>query len=150
MPSIQLSININAPIQQVFDAARSIDLHQESMEHTDERAIAGKTIGLIELGETVTWEAFHFGVKQQLKVRITQMDAPNSFIDEMVSGAFKRFKHVHTFSEQGGFTRMTDSFNYTSPLGPLGKLADFLFLKKYMTHLLMSRNLRLKEHLESR
>ncbi len=85
MPTIHLSINIQAPIQKVFDAARSIDLHQTSMSHTCERAIAGKTDGLIALGETVTWEAKHFGIMQKLTVKITQMEAPYTFIDEMVS-----------------------------------------------------------------
>ena len=58
----------------VFDLSRSIDFHMESASKTQERAIEGKTCGLIELGETVTWEAVHFGVKQQLTTKITAME----------------------------------------------------------------------------
>jgi hypothetical protein len=47
MPTIYITTIIYAPIEKVFDAARSIDLHQASMQHTNERAIAGITKGLI-------------------------------------------------------------------------------------------------------
>ena len=44
---------------------------------------------------------------------------------------------------------MTDFFDYKSPLGILGKLADKLFLKKYMTELLIERNRIVREFAES-
>ena len=61
MPEIKLQTYINADIQVVFDLARSIDLHTISTAHPHEKAIAGKTSGLISLGEEVTWKARHFG-----------------------------------------------------------------------------------------
>lgn len=45
---------IDAPVERCFDLARSIDLHKISLEHTNEKAVAGKTAGLIEPGESVT------------------------------------------------------------------------------------------------
>ena len=44
---------------------------------------------------------------------------------------------------------MTDIFDYKSPLGFLGKLADKLFLKNYMSKLLKERNRIVKEFAES-
>ena len=44
---------------------------------------------------------------------------------------------------------MTDIFDYKSPLGLLGKLADTLFLEQYMTNLLSDRNRVIKEFAES-
>ncbi|MDR6781877.1 ligand-binding SRPBCC domain-containing protein [Pedobacter africanus] len=148
MPIVKLETDIKAPKAIVFDFARSIDLHQISTAHTNERAIAGRTSGLIELGETVTWEAKHFGVVQQLSSKITAMDVPDYFVDEMISGAFKSIRHEHIFEEKNGGTLMTDIFNYASPLGVLGKLADVLFLKRYLTRLLIQRNQVIKEHAE--
>jgi ligand-binding SRPBCC domain-containing protein len=58
------------------------------MEQTNERAIAGRTSGLIQLAETVEWCARHFGITQKLTAKITTMDSPHSFTDEMVNGAF--------------------------------------------------------------
>jgi ligand-binding SRPBCC domain-containing protein len=148
LPIIKLSLFIKAPIQVCFDLSRSIDIHMESTSHTNEKAVKGRTSGLIELGETVTWEATHFGIRQQLTSMITELDSPNKFVDEMVSGAFKRFRHEHTFELLDGGTLMTDKFDYTSPFGPLGKLADVLFLRSYMESLLLRRNEYIKYNAE--
>nr|WP_121272471.1 SRPBCC family protein [Pedobacter schmidteae] len=148
MPHIRLETYIAADQQTVFDLSRSIDLHQISTAHTNEKAVAGKTSGLIELGEWVTWEARHFGVVQQLTSKITEMKHPEYFVDEMVSGAFKSIRHEHLFSQHEGGTLMIDLFNYVSPLGQLGKLADWLFLTKYLKNLLIKRNEIIKRYAE--
>ena len=150
MPKIVLEVQVHAPLELVFDLARSIDLHQQSLQHTREKAIAGRTTGLVEEGESVTWEATHFGIQQQLTSLITDVEPHHFFADEMVSGAFKRFRHEHHFKVQkDGSTLMKDVFDYDSPLGILGKLADSLFLEKYMTRLLEHRNAILKKTAET-
>ena len=140
MAIIVLDTIINAPIEKVFDLSRSIDLHIESTKQTGEKAIAGRKSGLIELGETVTWRAKHFGIWQNLTSKITDYTYPTFFADEMVGGAFKSFRHEHHFSVAENGTLMRDVFMFESPLGALGKLGNFLFLKKYMTDLLVERN----------
>ena len=149
MPVIELKTTIHAPIQRCFDLSRSIDLHADSMAHTREKPIAGRTSGLIEQGETVTWRARHFGITQQLTSLITDVQSPTFFADEMVKGAFKRFRHEHHFAEKEGVTTLVDIFDYTSPLGPLGKIFDLLVLKNYMRDLLIRRNEVLKAYAES-
>jgi len=148
MPVIKLNTVINAPAIVVFNLSRSIDLHKISTAHTNEEAVAGKTSGLIAMGESVTWRARHFGLNQLLTSKITAFEEPYYFTDEMVSGAFKRFKHDHIFKEDNGTTTMTDVFDYTTPLGLLGSLADVLFLKKYMGGLLVERNRVVKQYAE--
>lgn len=145
MPKIELSTIIKAPQKLVFDLARSIDLHVLSLTHTNERAIAGRMEGLVEQGETVTWRAKHLGITQELTSHITAVQSPTYFADEQVRGAFKHFVHEHHFETLAtGETLMKDIFDYTSPLGLLGKFADFLFLETYMTQLLEQRNATLK------
>ena len=149
MTQIELSTHINAPIERCFDLARSIELHIVSTKQTGEQAIAGRTTGLIGLGETVTWRAKHLGVWQTLTSKITEFDHPNSFTDEMVTGAFTRFKHQHLFYSVDGQTMMKDVFYFESPYGMLGKMANALFLKRYMENLLHKRNLVIKKAAES-
>lgn len=149
MPTIELQTVIRASIPIVFDLSRSIDLHKISTKLTHEKAIAGRTSGLIELNETVTWRAKHFGIYQNLTSKITEFERPWYFAEEMVSGAFRRFKHEHHFSELNGDTLMSDCFNYESPLGFLGRLADKLFLETYVKNLLVQRNRVLKDFAES-
>jgi len=149
MPTIELFTQINAPIEIVFDLSRSIDLHMESTKQTGERAIAGRTSGLIGLGETVTWRAKHFGIWQNLTSKITEYQYPDYFVDEMVSGAFKSFRHEHHFSTIDGQTLMKDVFVFESPFGLFGKFFNWLVLKKYMTGLLVERNRVIKEAAET-
>lgn len=149
MPRIVLKTQINAKKEIVFDLSRSIDLHKISTEHTNEEAIAGVTTGLIGLNEWVTWRARHFGINQNLTTKITVFKYPSFFCDEMVKGAFKSFKHEHHFKDHDDSTLMIDYFDYESPMGFLGKIADSLFLQKYMTELLAKRNITIKEFAES-
>ena len=149
MPLIILETVILAPIDIVFDLSRSIDLHKESTKDTKEEAISGRTTGLIKLNESVTWKARHFGFTQILTSKITAYDSPSYFIDEMTKGIFKSFSHKHSFTEKDGQTTLIDSFNYESPLGLVGRIADYLFLKRYMTKFLIKRNLIIKEYAES-
>jgi len=149
MPVIVLRTRVAAPPSRCFDLARDVDLHQRSTAASRERAVAGVTSGRLGRGDEVTWEATHFGVRQRLTSRITEFDPPNRFVDEMVRGAFTRFRHEHQFLSIPDGTEMVDTFDYTSPLGPLGRLADGLFLRRYMTRLLRDRNAYLKRVAES-
>jgi ligand-binding SRPBCC domain-containing protein len=148
MPKIELITKINAPVEKVFDLARSIELHIESTKQTGEKAIAGKTTGLIGLDETVTWRAKHFGIWQTLTSKITEFDRPNFFVDEMVQGAFKNFRHEHHFIKVDNQTLMKDLFVFESPLGILGRLFNWMILTRYMTDLLKERNRVIKESAE--
>ena len=132
----------------VFDLSRNVDLHKISTAHTNEEAVAGKTSGLMGLHDSVTWRAKHLGITQHLTSKITAYNRPYMFIDEMVSGTFKGFKHEHLFAEVNGETVMTDIFTYESPLGILGCIADAIFLKTYMHKLLTERNRIIKEFAE--
>ena len=149
MLQIKLKTEIKADRKIVFDLARSIDLHKISTSHTNEKAIAGVVSGLIGLDQTVTWKATHFGISQKLTSKISEYKSPDLFVDEMVSGAFKRLRHEHHFTDFNDKTIMIDVFDYTSPMGFLGKLADVLFLKTYLTKLLKKRNAVIKEFAES-
>lgn len=63
MPIIQNEIQINAPINLCFDLARDVMIHTETTSKTKEKIVAVIQKGLMEQGDTVTWEAIHFGVK---------------------------------------------------------------------------------------
>ena len=100
MPTIDLKTEIKAKIEICFDLSCSIDLHTLSTSKTNEKAIDGRTSGLIVLDDFITWEATHFGVRQQLTSKITQFEKPFHFRDEQVKGAFKSMVHNHYFEEK--------------------------------------------------
>ncbi len=149
MATIHLTTTILAPIERCFDLARDLDLHMRTLEHTGERAVAGRTSGLIEAGETVTWEARHFGVRQRFTSLITAMDRPRHFCDEMTAGAFRSFAHDHWFESRDGVTTMVDEVRFRSPLGPLGALVDWAFMTRYLRRLIEARNEVIKHEAET-
>jgi len=148
MSTFRIVTEIAAPIELCFDLSRDIDFHSTSLEHTGERAVAGRTSGLIELGESVTWEARHLGVKQRLTSKITAFDRPTYFRDEMTRGAFKSFAHDHRFESRNGITIMTDDVDFRSPFGPIGWLVDLLFMTGYLRRLIAGRARAIKREAE--
>ncbi|MFE4544018.1 cyclase [Arthrobacter sp. NPDC056727] len=125
---------------ELFDLSRSIDAHKDSMARSREEAVGGVTSGLISLGEEVTWRAWHFGLPVRMTSRITEMRAPHCFVDEQVRGPFRRFRHVHEFSTGPAGTVMVDRIEFTAPFGLLGRLAEKLFLARYLRGLIEARN----------
>jgi ligand-binding SRPBCC domain-containing protein len=149
MPIIELRTEIKSTLNICFDLSRSIDLHKISTAQTKEEAIAGTISGLINLNETVTWQAIHFGIKQKLTSKITAFDRPNFFRDEQVKGIFKSFCHEHKFEQIEDKVIMTDIFEYQSPFGIFGRIFNSLILTNYLRQLLIDRNNTIKEFAES-
>lgn len=145
MIKVVTEIRINAPIEVCFDLARDIDIHTQTVwPHTRERAVAGTTRGMIGEGETVTFEATHFLIRQRLSSRITDYQRPYRFVDEMMRGAFKSLRHEHSFQQ------IDRNLMFEAPLGVLGWVVERVILKEYMKRFLQSRNHRLKEIAESK
>ncbi|MBO0796446.1 MAG: SRPBCC family protein [Ktedonobacteraceae bacterium] len=149
MPTIQIETFIDAPPERCFDLSLSVDLHRRSVAHTRERPVAGVTSGMMKLGDTVTWEAVHFGIKQHLTSKITAYERPHCFTDEMIRGAFQEMIHIHEFILQPPGTLMIDRFMFRAPLSILGWLAETLVLTRYMKGLLLTRNRYLKQVAEA-
>lgn len=149
MPTIHLTTFIAAPVERVFDLSRSIELHKKSMANYREEAVAGTTIGLINLNETVTWKAKHLMKTRVLQVQITAMERPLFFTDEMKKGDFKSMKHEHHFKSIDNGTLMIDLFSYETKYGGFGRLINNLYVFPYLEKLLEQRNKVIKEYAES-
>lgn len=149
MSQIILETQINAPAEICFDLMRDIRIHAQTTAQTNEKTVAGVTDGMISVGQTVTFEGTHFGIRQRLTVKVVEFDRPRLFVDEMTEGSFKTFKHTHEFFPQNRRTLMRDTLTWTSPFGVLGKIVDKLLLERHLIDLVSTRNSRLKEIAES-
>jgi ligand-binding SRPBCC domain-containing protein len=149
MPIIEHHEFIKAPIERCFDFARDVEIHMQTTSNTREKAVGGVTTGLLQAGDVVTWEAVHFGIRQRLTAKVSVMNRPYRFEDIMIKGAFYSFHHIHEFIEQDNGTLMIDRFQYQSPLGPIGVIADKLFLESYMKKFIVNRAIALKEIVEN-
>lgn len=150
MIHLRVETLIAAPVARCFDLSRSVDAHVLSAAETDERVVEGRTSGLLELGEEVTWEARHFGIRQRLSSRIVVMQRPQFFQDRMTRGAFKSFEHDHLFSETpNGETLMVDLLRIEAPWGLLGRVAERCLLASHLRRFLEQRAHALKQLAES-
>ena len=132
-----------------FDLSRDLDFHKESFGHTDESIVGGKTSGLIGLNEEVTWRARHFGFHHEHTARITILEPPRHFRDEMIRGRFSSFVHDHYFEPVPTGTRMRDVVEFQAPMGFLGRVVEALVLKRYMQRLIASRSEAIRVRVES-
>jgi len=149
MARIHLTTFIAAPAERVFDLSRSINLHKISTEGTNEEAIAGVTSGLINLNETVTWKARHLFKTRQHTSVISAMELPVQFVDEMVTGDFKSFRHEHHFKPIDNGTIMIDILEFETPYGSQGRFFNSIYLKRYLQKFLQKRNNVIKEYAET-
>jgi ligand-binding SRPBCC domain-containing protein len=149
MCTIHLTTFIAAPIERVFDLSRSISLHKISSAHTNKEAIGGITSGLINKNETVTWKAKHLFKIRYFTTRISEMQSPNFFIDEMQKGDFKSLKHEHHFKKIDNGTIMIDILNFESPYGIIGKWFNKIYLKNLLQKFIVQRNIVIKDYAET-
>jgi ligand-binding SRPBCC domain-containing protein len=149
MPEVEVTTRINAPQARCFYLALSVDLHAVSAQQTQEQVVGGVRSGLLHLGDEVTFRARHFGIWQTLTSKITAYQVPDYFCDEMQRGAFKTMRHEHYFEPEGASTIMRDVFEFKSPLGFLGKIADVLVLSAYLRRFLEQRGAVVKHYAET-
>lgn len=141
MGRFEVTTGIAAPPRRVFDLSLEVEVHTASMAGSGERVIGGVSSGRMKLGDTVTWQARHFGLRWRMTSLISACDPPGHFVDEQVTGPFKRWCHAHHFEPDGnGGTVMRDIVDFAAPLGPLGAIAEFIVLNRYMPRLVRIRN----------
>ena len=141
MPTLVVDTHVSASRERCFDLARDVQVHCMTASFTRERVLPpGRVEGLLGLGDLVVFEAVHLGVRQRLSARVTAMEPPLAFEDTMVSGAFSSLHHRHEFHVVGVGTRMRDILSWTSPLGPIGRLADLVVVGRHLRHFLVRKN----------
>jgi ligand-binding SRPBCC domain-containing protein len=141
MTRFEVSTAITALPKRVFDLSLEVEVHTVSMANSGEQAIGGVTSGRMKLGDTVTWQARHFGLRWRMFSLISAYDPPGYFVDEQITGPFKRWRHAHHFEPDGnGGTVMRDIVDFAAPLGPLGTLAERTVLNWYLPRLIRIRN----------
>jgi ligand-binding SRPBCC domain-containing protein len=113
-----------------------------------EQITGGNYSSLMEKGETVTWSARHLMKQRRLTTKITAFNRPYSFIDEQVTGDFRRMKHEHHFKPIENGTIMIDQFFYELPYGSFGNWMNRIYIGRFMERLLEERNKVIKQTAE--
>ncbi len=140
MPTIHLTHFFPAPPEVLFDLARHVGVHKESMSRYKEEAVAGTRFGLLENGETVTWRGKHFYRDRLIRMKVTEMKRPEMYILEQLQGNFKSLRHEYYFKPCENGSLLISLFHYELKHGWLGKIMDQLILRRYFRNILEQRN----------
>ena len=159
MPVFELETVVAAPLERVWafysDPVNALpELTppnvEVSMESADMPVQVGSRVVLIirqpVVGRRVRWVA-----------RIVEHRPPHAvafgeearFVDEQESGPFKSWRHEHDFERiDEKSTRMLDRVTYRVPLGPIGWLADVVFVRRKLGEMFRYRHEQTKRLLD--
>ena len=79
------------------------------------------------------------GIPIYWMTEITQVKDKQYFVDEQRFGPYSLWHHQHHFKAIEGGVEMTDIVHYKNPLWLLGRLANFLFVKKQLKEIFQYR-----------
>lgn len=82
-----------------------------------------------------------FGLPLVWEARISDVHAPKQFVDTAVRSPFTAWRHTHRFERvDDRRTRIVDEIDYVLPFGPLGTLADRMFISRDLDRLFAFRH----------
>ena len=94
-------------------------------------------------------ETHQFGMRLVWAARISDVNPPFGFTDTAERSPFAYWQHRHEFKPQGEDTLLIDTLSYALPMGPLGSIADRLFVRRQIDELFAFRHAATKLALES-
>jgi ligand-binding SRPBCC domain-containing protein len=108
---------------------------------------AVQTKGPIDIhpGTLIDYRLKWHGIPLRWRTEITRWEPTAMFEDLQLKGPYKLWHHTHTFIEQYGGTLMTDVVRYELPLGPLGRIAHALTVRRNVEQIFDYRFKKVKE-----
>lgn len=151
MPTLEFPCELNAPLEKVWAFYDTIDtLFQLTPPPTQVR-LAGEAVPM-RVGVVYSLRIKRFGLPLRWDAEIIAYDPPTAFVDRQVKGKgpFKAWQHAHLFAAiPGNRTRLTDRITYELPFGPLGRLADALFVRRELQKMFAYRHQVTRESVEN-
>ena len=89
------------------------------------------------------------GIRLNWATEITHITPLQYFVDEQRSGPFAMWHHEHHFKQVEKGVRMQDILHYAVPLGPLGLLANELFVRSRVEEIFRFRDEAINEVFKS-
>ena len=126
MPRIEKTININAPVEKVFEffiePMHLLEIWPSLMEVKDVKKSPN--------GDVISWQWVYKMAGMRFKgiSEITEY-VPNQRWGMKTKGGGIESTHLHTFQSEAGGTKMTLDIDFTVPIPLLGRLAEGFIVK---------------------
>jgi len=118
MPKTEVSITVNAPIENVFDAVAN----PEVIARISSGTLIGTKGKYNELGSYADWGY----LKLRSRTTVSEVDKPHKLVQEMTGAMSGKWTWI--LQQEGQTVKVDFSIEYAVPGGILGKIADKLFL----------------------
>jgi ligand-binding SRPBCC domain-containing protein len=86
-------------------------------------------------GTVLDYKIRLLGIPVRWTTLISEYDPPHRFSDVAIRGPYSFWFHKHTFEEEKGGTVMTDEVRYSLPLGFMGEIAHFLWVRRQLDYI---------------
>ena len=139
MAHIEVSTIIPFSRGEVFDYACDPNNMPEILKPNIDVIVETPQIPL-KKGSEFIFTMSRYGLSQRVTLRVEDYVRGSRLSYKQVNGLFATWNHVIRCEDHGGHeTLLTDIVDYSVPMGLLGFLADDLFVKRDMEHILESR-----------
>ncbi len=149
MASIHLTTFIKAPADRVFDLCRNTTVFKKALEGRSVTLSASASEILVKTGDTITLSARHFGKTRVITSKITEMNIPEKFVEELVNGDLKSFRFEHHFKPVENGTLVIDLIDLGEPKDTIGGILGRFYLKRYFENMMNQRNALVKLYAET-
>ncbi len=96
-------------------------------------------------GSTIEYSIQLGPLQQRWVSKIRDYHPPHEFTDLQLYGPYRSWIHRHTFLEVPDGTLVEDLVEYSLPLGPLGHLAHWLWVKRELKKIFSYRENKIRE-----
>lgn len=142
MPTLEYTLDVDTPVEKVWEFYSSVESLLKVTPPTTKVKLEGAP------GEMYEGARFTLIVQQppifvplRWETIITTYSPPRLFVDEQGRGPFAYWKHEHHFDPlSNGGTRLRDVVTYRAPFGPLGTIANFLFIRRQLDSMFAYRH----------
>jgi ligand-binding SRPBCC domain-containing protein len=107
--------------------------------------VVARSPGRLEAGSRLEYRIRWTVLRLRWVTRITRWIPPREFQDLQEKGPYKVWVHTHRFTEGGGTVTIHDRVEYELPLGPLGRLAHRLRVRRQLEEIFDYRRRAIEE-----
>lgn len=99
----------------------------------------------VRQGAVHTMRVRQYGIWMLWVAKITTVEPPNRFCDVAEKSPFKKWEHCHEFLPHENGALLRDFVTYELPFGVLGRLVDWLFVRRSIENLFHYRHAKTRE-----
>jgi len=130
---------INKPIEEVFQFfSKPENLSVITPAKLGFKILSPNPIKM-EVGRLIDYNIYLLGIPIHWRTLITDYEPPNMFVDQQIKGPYAMWHHTHTFHKVKGGVEIKDRVVYSIPFGFLGRLLNYLWIKRDLNNIFLHR-----------